>query len=74
MLCFVETKFKEEIQVLDIGNNKCRIWRRDKGKLGGGVMRLVRTDVGVEKEIGEGMTEVINIKLNMKQRKETCMV
>ena len=61
----------KELLLSDIRNNKYRICKSEKNKkLRIGVMMLVKT-VGVEKvETGEGMAEVINIKLNMKGKKE----
>lgn len=65
IMCFVETKLDEKIQIMDVGDRKYRIWRRDRrGKKGGGVMIAVRKDIIVDKvELGEGKAEVLSMRM-----------
>ncbi len=54
VICLTETKPKEEIK-LGFAKDGYSTWRRDrKGKGGGGVMILVKEDIVVEVEYGDG--------------------
>ena len=66
VICFTETKLKEEIK-LGFANEGYNTWRRDrKGKGGGGVMILVKEDIFVEEvEYGDGMAETLSIVIKI---------
>ena len=70
VLCMMETKLKEEINV-NFQPEGFKLWRRDrKGKGGGGgVLIMVKEDIAVEGvQYGDGMAEVISIIIRNNER------
>ena len=63
VVCLAETKLTEDIYIKLQDNENYTVWRNDrKGKNGGGVLILIKSNIKVYKvEYGKGKAEVISV-------------
>ena len=76
VLCMVETKVPEDVNLELFGWEEYSIWRRDRvGKTGGGVCVLVHKSLRVKKlETGMNLAEVLAVEVSTKENERLTVV